>query len=392
MAAYLILSSVVFMSFLAGATTFPFLSLYAQSLGASLAQIAWVVGVNATASLLTNLFWGGQVDRAGRRKPFIVGAMATLTVTSLAMANVPVGSWWLLPPIQIVSGIASGGYAIASLAMMGAILEGHPNRATMLGGYRMSGSLAFSVAILMAGAIARRSGFHTTFTAAAGMYAVALLLALLLREPKQVAATDRPRPAFRALLAGPMRPLLILIMSFWAPFAAVQTVWGPYVSTSLGYGPDGYARFWAIAAFVEVPCMLLVGYLADRYSRCLTFTLGLGGIALVFAAYALIPSTGGLIAAQILRGFAFAAFTATALTMVIELSPPEARGRVASLYQVSQGTAAMLGSYGGGPIAQAFGYRAIFLLSACTVALGAGYAHVRLGAARPEPVPAVAVG
>lgn len=244
MAAYLVLSSVVFLSFLAGATTGPFLSLYAQSLGATLAQIAWVIGGNATASLVANLFWGGRVDRAGRRKPFLVGAMATLTVTNLAAANIPVGAWWLLPPIQIVGGVASGAYSIASLATMGTILADHPRRATMLGGYRMSGSLAFGVAILIAGAVARRFGFHATFSAAAGIYAAAFVLTLLLREPKGQAHEDRPRYAVKGLLEGPMRPLFILVLSFWAPFAAVQTVWGPYVATFLGYGPDGFGRFW----------------------------------------------------------------------------------------------------------------------------------------------------
>lgn len=138
--------------------------------------------------------------------------------------------------------------------------------------------------------------------------------------------------------------------------------------------------------------MLLAGYLADRYSRRLTFTLGLVGIALVFAAYALIPSTGGLVAAQLMRGFAFAAFTATALTMVVELSPPEARGRAASLFQVAQGTASMVGDYAGGPLAQAFGYRVLFLLSAAVVALGAGYAQVRLRVRPRVPISTVPAG
>jgi len=378
LASYIILSSVVFLTYFSVGTTGPFLALYAQSLGASLAQIAWVTGTYATTALVANIFWGRQMDRIGRRKPFLVGAMAVLTCTSITGAMVPTGHWWFLVPIRGIEGLAAGAYGVGSLAMMGDILANHPRRATMMGAYRMSGSLAFSIAILVAGTVAQRNGFRTIFFATGVTYGMALLTALFLREPQLQATTGRAIPSFRSMLEGPMRPLFVLLLSFWMPMAAVVSIYGPFVADYLGYGRDGYARLWALAAFAEVPCMLLAGWLSDRYSRRLTFTLGLTAFAVVYLLYALATTTGGLVVAQLLRGFAYAAFTATAMTMIVELSPADARGKAASLFLVGQGMSGMLGNYAGGPVAQAFGYRTLFLACTVILMLGAVYAQVQL--------------
>src|SRR5262245_3482106 len=102
----------------------PFFSLYATSLGASLGQIAFVVGVQSAVAMLSGLLWGRVADRVGRRKPFVVGAVGGMALTSLAIANVP--SWPWLVPLHVVLGMAQGAQQVSSLALMGDVLEGHP--------------------------------------------------------------------------------------------------------------------------------------------------------------------------------------------------------------------------------------------------------------------------
>jgi predicted MFS family arabinose efflux permease len=85
---------------------------------------------------------------------------------------------------------------------------------------------------------------------------------------------------------------------------------------------------------------------------------------------------GALIVAQIVRGFAFASFTATALTMAIEVSPPASRGRAAGLFNIAQSLSQIVGSYGGGPIAQVLGYPALFAGAAASLLVGVGYVRV----------------
>src|SRR5919198_5335615 len=229
---YWVLASVIFLNFTAGGATMPFFSLYATSLGASLGQIGLVVGVQSAVAVVSGLLLGRVADRVGRRKPFIVGAVGSMALTSLAIAQVP--SWPWLVPLHVLLGVAQGSQQVSSLALMGDILEGHPRRGRLVSGYRMSGSLAFSVSIVMSGWIAENVGLRGSFLLAAGVYGLSFLVSLFIREPRRVAVAARPA-GFVGLMRGPMRPLLILALSFGVPFSAVFSVWPIWIADVLGY-------------------------------------------------------------------------------------------------------------------------------------------------------------
>jgi MFS family permease len=218
--AYWFLAADIFFGFTAGGATFPFFSLYATSLGASLRQIAFVVGVQSAVAVVAGLLWGHVADRVGRRRPFIMGAQAANCLLMLGIARVPVWGW--LVPLQALLGVASGAHQVTSLALMGDILEGHPRRGRFMSGYRMCGSLAFSVAIVLSGWLSQKAGLRGCFLLASGVYAVAFLVTFGITEPPRAAPVARAHSGrlrcgrhpcgypdgFAALLRGPMRPLL----------------------------------------------------------------------------------------------------------------------------------------------------------------------------------------
>jgi MFS family permease len=187
-----------------------------------------------------------------------------------------------------------------------------------------------------------------------------------------------------------MRPLLIVAASFNIPFNAVYfSAWPIWVADDLGLGRDGFSQLWGLAAFVEVPCMAIAGYLTDRFGRRLTFFAGFSLFVGVYLLYFLVEVSvlpvGALVPAQIIRGFAFAAFTATALTMAIDVSPPASRGQAAGLFNIAQSLSQIVGNYAGGPIAQVFGFQALFAGAAGALLLGLGYVRVGVKPAE-EPV------
>ena len=385
--AYWVLATVIFLNFTAGGATYPFYALYATSLGASLGQVALVVGVQSSVALVSGLLWGRAADRVGRYKPFIVGSMGGEALVSLAIGQVP--SWKWLVPLHVVMGLTQGAGQVASLALMGDILDGHPHRGRLISGYRMSGSLAFSVAIVASGWVSESVGMRGSFLLASAVYAAAFLVALLIAEPPRVISTAKPL-GFVGLMQGPMRPLLILALLCWVPFAAVFSVWPIWIADVLGYGRATFSQLWGIAAFVEVPMMFVAGLMVDRVGRRPTFVLGLLGFCLLYLLYVLQPPLPGLIAAQVLRGVAFALYTATALTMAIELAPPEERGRASGLFTSAQSLAQISGSWIGGPLADAFGFRALYLLSAVAVLVGAAYSFLAIARGRTPPPTAAA--
>lgn len=379
MRAYWVLATVIFLNFTAGGAMMPFFSLYATSLGASLSQIALIVGVQAAVSVVSGLIWGRVADKVGRRKPFIVFALATMAIASFTIVQVP--SWPLLIPIHVALGIASGAQQVSSLALMGDIVHGHPRRGRLVSGYRMSGSLAFSVSIVMSGWLSEQIGLQGSFLYASGVYALSFLISLFISEPPPITQTGT-RVGFAGLARGPMRPLLILGLSFGIPFSAVFSVWPIWIADVLGHGRATFSQLWGIAAFVEVPCMLIAGMLVDRTGRRPIFMAGLIGFAFVYLIYVLAPPLEGLVVAQVLRGVAFAAYTATALTMAIELAPPEERGSASGLFTSAQGLAQISGSWIGGPLAATFGFQGLFGLASAMVLAGAVYSFFAFGRVR----------
>jgi MFS family permease len=260
---------------------------------------------------------------------------------------------------------------------MGDLLEGHPQRGKFMSSYRMCGSLAFSVAIVLSGWLSQEAGLRACFTLAAGVYAVALLVSTGIVEPQRVARTTQP-PRLSGLLRGPMRPLLVVAFAFGLPFSAVYSVWPIWVADVRGLGRAIFSELWGLAAFVEVPFMFVAGLLLDRVGRRPTFVASLIGFGCVYLLYALSPPLTGLFATQALRGVAYAAFTATALTLAIDLAPSDARGQASGLFNSAQGFAQIAGNWLGGPLAAAFGFGGLFSLAALTVMCGAIYSYAVL--------------
>lgn len=372
-----LLTAIGFLVFLANGSASPFLSLYVQALGGNVADVGWVVGDYAVASVISNIAWGRLTDSLGRRKSLVVGAMATLMVTTSLIAHV--STWWLLVPLRVAEGAAFAAYNVSALAMLGDVLErdGHGrSRGRMLGIYRTGGSLAFAIAIILSGAAAARYGFHANYALAGGIYGLTFLLSLTLREPSRAAGRSSSPLSGElgglfSMARGPLLPLSLAVIAWMLPFSAVYSVGPIYVANVQGLGTAGYARLWGLAAFLEVPSMLIAGRLADRLGRRTMFTLALLLFAGIYSAYALAPAQWGLVAAQVVRGFAYAAFTATALTAVVELAPPAERGRAAGVYQLSSGLAQIAGNASGGPVSSWIGFPAMFLGAAAVTLAGA---------------------
>jgi PPP family 3-phenylpropionic acid transporter len=387
MRAYWVLASIIFLNFTAGGATSPFFGLYATSLGASLAQIAFVVGVQAFVAVVAGLVFGRITDRLGQRRLVIPIALASLAAMYFVIANVTYWTW--LVPLHALLGVASGAENVTALALMGDVLHGHPHRGRLISGYRMSGSLAFSVAIVTSGWLSQTFGLRGCFLLAAGIYVIAFVVSLFITEPARQASSGAST-GFSVLLRGPMRPLLIVALAFGVPFAAVFSVWPVWIADTLGYGRETFSQLWGIAAFVEVPSMFIAGLLVDRVGRRMTFVVGMAGFSLVYLLYVLAPPLPGLVLAQVLRGVTFAAFTATALTMAIELAPPEARGRASGLFTSAQRLAQISGNWIGGPLAATLGFRLLYALAAVTVLGGATYSYLVVGRSRAAEEPALA--
>ncbi|MEE8586947.1 MAG: MFS transporter [Acidobacteriota bacterium] len=135
----------------------------------------------------------------------------------------------------------------------------------------------------------------------------------------------------------------------------------------LGWLISGYA----LGAFFF---NLFLGPLTDRYGRVLFFRLGLlAFVATALGSY-LAPTFGSLLSLRTLTGVTAGLLSTCTASYVGDRFPYEVRGRVMGIVLSSYFAALILGIPAGAAIAQAWGWRSVFLASACLSLLLAGAA------------------
>jgi MFS family permease len=405
-----IISFVIFMS---GGITGPINSLYVESLGANYVAIGLLGTVTSLTAILFSYVWGRASDLAGRRKTFLVLGLVAMSLVYGGLALAP--SYGYLFPLRIVGAVAMSAYSVSSLALMGDLLEQRDRaRGRRMGVFRGLGSLGFGLMAFLSGSIADWSSIRTPFALAACFLSVAFVLSLWVREPavlaearltiasmvaflrslvismwesaaqvarRMVAAVEPQAGVAKrrdVVTAGrlPLAPLLVSAFLWSLVTGAVYAVWANYMVNELGYSQTAMSRLWALASTSEFPLMILAGWLSDRLGRLPMLSLGFVAWALVFGGYVLLPSMPWIVVVQLIRGFAYSAFTATAMTYATEVRGRAQRGEVSGLYSVAGGVGSILGASMGGIQTQLMGFRAMIATNAALILGGAVYLAV----------------
>ena len=360
----------------------PVRSLYVRSLGASYLTIGLLGTVTSLSMIGGNSLWGWLSDRLKKRKPILLGGLAALALAFVGIAGVPAADW--LFPLYAWMALAQAAYDTASLALMGDLLErGGPARGRKMGTYRGLCSLAFGAVAFGSGELAELWSLRGPFLIGAVCLIVALLLAIWIRRPETTGdqssdelvkvQTEQVHPSTTETPRLPLAPLLIAVGIWSLVTGAVYAVWANYMVDSLGYSQGQMTRLWAIASLSEFPLMILAGWLGDRLGRLPMLGLGLTLWSGVFAGYLFLPAMPWIIGVQLVRGFAYSAHTATAMTYAAEVRAREHRGRISGFYGTAGSIGAILGTSLGGVLTEYAGFRVMIASCAALVFAGAVY-------------------
>ncbi|MHB1317267.1 MAG: MFS transporter [Anaerolineae bacterium] len=404
------LTLIAFLLFMSRGIVGPVSSLYSASLGADYVAIGLLGTLSSLTAVVASAFWGTLSDRIGRRKSILVSGLLLLAVAEVLVATAP--SFRYLYAWNVLAALATAAYGTASLALMGDLLEkGGETRGLRMGTYRGLASLGFGLMALIAGSVADRLSLSAPFLIAGTLALSAGLVALFVDEPGLAGANpleaflqlvrEAPRAVIARLqwLAGalretggrrqadrqdstgaavtlPLAPLLIASLLWSLVTGAVYAVWANYMVTDIGFTPTVMSRLWATASLSEFPLMILAGWLSDRIGRLPMLSLGFVAWCLVFTGYIVAPSMPWIIVVQLLRGFAYSAFTATAMAYAAEVRGRDQRGRVSGLFSSAGGLGSILGASVGGALTQLLGFRAMFGANAVVILAGAVYLGV----------------
>ena len=375
--AYVRLTAVLVLMFMATGASAPLLSVYVASLGADTGQIGLVFATFQGATLVSQYAWGRQSDRLGRRKPLLLFGTAGMAVSFAAMAAVP---WYgFLFVIRILEGLAMAAYQSGSLAMVGDLLEHEQDRGRLMGTYRMFGSLAFSVAALFGGWLADSVGLRAAVLLSALCFGAAFLLVLRVREHAAAQTAAIPPAANTAASGGAVAaprqpstpllppwalwPFLTITLALFLGMGSVVTLWPVYMN-GVGYAQTAISGLWALAALGEVPCLYLAGIMADRWGRKWVLIGGVVGMACVYIAYTLSTTFAWIVAGHVVRSLAHLCFETPSLPHTPAHRARERRRRLAGLFYTANGTGGIAGSALGGALAQGYGLILTFRIAA----------------------------
>ncbi|MBN1933307.1 MAG: MFS transporter [Anaerolineae bacterium] len=401
----ILLVCIGFAVFMSAGTVGPISSLYYESLGANYALIGLLGTTTWTGSILFSYLWGRASDYFGRRKPFLVIGLVVLSVSYALTALVQRYEW--LFPLRIIAAAAQAAYGTTSLALMGDLLEHRTKqRGRDMGIYRGLCSLGFGIMAFVSGGLADWLSLSFPFVLSALFLGVAVLFALAISEPvpdeqmrglvgwrqftrlisvsfkavwgQTLSYRVRARSGGAVLLPGqlPLTPLLVSAFLWSLVTGAVYAVWANYMVGQIGYTRAAMSQLWSLASSSELVLMIAAGWLSDRMGRLPMLSLGFVAWTLVFVGYVLAPGMPWILAVQLVRGFAYSAFTATAMTYAAEVRGREQRGWVSGLYSSANGIGSILGASMGGGLTQWLGFVPMIEINAMLIFGGAVYLGV----------------
>lgn len=373
--------------------------LYFVAVGGGVVMLGVLAGVGAAAGAPGALLVGRVADRTGRRRGFVVGALATVAVVLAVLPSVS-------DPLLIVLANAAVWFAAGAAAPVLTLLVtvGHPesewsDRFAVLnvyGGWGWAGGLVLgtvwtAVAGRLVGTVPAQRALLLVCAAAAG---IAALLARPLLPPDSVDA-DAPRPArvARALARArrvptrsatfpvgparvywltrslhPRRLIARLTPALGLYFAAVAVFfvgfgafWGPLplVLTDAGYGGTAVFALYLVSSVGSALFFRGAGRLANRYGDGWTQAAGLAVRGICLPAVALVglalpasyPGLAANVALFAVVGLTWAVVAVTAATIVTRLAPAAIRGEALGVYTALSGLASGVGSLLGGWLA-----------------------------------------
>lgn len=341
-------------------------------------QIGLVVGAIGVSSVLVRPFTGRWVDRLGRRRFMIGGAvmvMSSLLAYGLSEA-LPA-----LVAVRLFHGIGMALFTTAGLAMAADIAP-ERRRGEAMGYFAMVNSASQIYAPALGFAIADRLGFGPMFVFGAASAALALAGSLALREPERARRGGGDSGLFAMAALAPC----LVFLSLTATMGGVQAFL-PLMADARQLGNPGL--FFTLFGVALVLNRVYAGRLADARGRGAVVIPGLALTSMAMVGLAFVDARWLFLFIAIVFGTAFAMGHTGLLALVVDRSDPAERGAAMAMFALTWDVGAALGSLILGGVLDLTNFTTVYLLTASFTAAALALFVTRLPAGRaalPEAV------
>jgi MFS family permease len=348
----------------------PTIPLFAKSFGVNNAQVGSIISAFALARFASGLVAGKLVDKFGERLVYTVG-IAFVAISSFAAALAQ--SYEQLLIFRSAGGLGSSMFSVAAGSIiLRAVRDDQRARAQSL----YNGSFLVG---MMAGPVI--GGFLTAISLRAPLLVYAFLLVVastaggfLLRNSVLAARPTKKSTAIKTTMrdALAMKPYVIaLIISFttaWVLFGMSRSVLPLFMVEDMKSSASFIGVGFTISAVVQGLFLLRAGRLSDQRGRKFSAISGLIFLCISVLLLVLTFHPWVFLLSMFIGAFGSAFLSTTPSAIVGDVLKGKG-GQVIALYQMSGDAGAMVAPVVLGFIADHYGFRATFAISALLVFL-----------------------
>jgi DHA1 family multidrug resistance protein-like MFS transporter len=352
----------------------PILSVYSQSIGASLSMVGVIVASYAIPQLLFRIPIGVWFDTSTRKKPLVALGIIMTSIGALGLGLAP-NSWWVFGA-RMVTGIGAAAWVTFAVYFAAYYTtQAEIKRAISLISFVQGSALVLSA--YCGGLIAQEFGYSYTFFGAAILGVVALVFLLFAGQPviakRNVGSWDSLKSSVTYL------PLLIVsLMGVLTQFANWSGLFGFVPVYAVGIGATradlGIINMLCLAA--SAVASLAVVRLTKLWGNSFTILLGsilLGGAIIVVP---LIHDVSVLKTIMLLNGLGRGLLTTILMLLSIQGVVQQQRATSMGIYQAIYAIGMLMGPLISGFMADRLGLSAVFYLSTLCCLATAGIAYL----------------
>ena len=348
----------------------PVLPLFAAQLGATPADIGWIVIASTIPGILISFPAGAISDVFGKRRVIVASLVVFATAPFLYL---PVTDGWQLMAVRFYHGFAT---AIFNTVATAALAAQYPQRrAAVLSTYSSMTIAGRSVAPFLGGFLISVASFQSVYWACAISGMLAFAVGLMLPTEPAPPLRDVRFPHFFAALRDVLSSRVIMLTSIVE--AAQFLVFGAVEAFLALYAAAAGVPAWQIGIILGAQLLSvivvkpLMGDLSDRFGRrAIIFP----GLALGVVSIALVPLTDNvyaLSALSVLYGAAFATVTSATTALVADATKNGQLGASVGVLRTIMDVGQTVGPVLTGFVIAVWGYDVAFPILATIIAASA---------------------
>jgi len=322
----------------------PILPFYAESFGASAAELGAILAAYAAAQLVFAPLWGRLSDRIGRR-PVLLMTIAGTALSLLLLGLAPSLTWVLIA--RALAGCFAANISVATAYV--ADVTDEADRTRWMGMIGASFGVGFVLGPAIGGALAPL-GHDVPLLAAAGLSALNLVHALFsLREPPRHEERDAERVGGAVLRDARVRRLCLSNLAFALAVTQLETVFAYFMLHRFDYDATRVAAI--LVGMAVVMGGIQGGGMRSLSKRFEERRLVVMGCALLAAGFLWIPwvhSVPLLMLPLALAAVGRAVAQPSLMSLASLAAGAGARGAVMGTFQASASLARVLGPLVGG--------------------------------------------